>query len=97
MHLTINKSERVEETATACDSYEWHEVVYTESGDYTYTTTTEQGCERVEVLHLTILPDAMTESEELALCPSELPYEWSAASVKAAAARIAIKNFLNIG
>jgi hypothetical protein len=27
-------------------------------------------------LHLTILPDATTESETLALCPSELPYEW---------------------
>ncbi len=76
LHLTINKSEYVEETVTACDSYEWNGVVYTESGDYTYTTTTDQGCERVEVLHLTILPEATTESEELALCPSELPYEW---------------------
>ena len=76
LHLTINKSEYVEESVTACDSYDWNGVVYTESGDYTYNTTTEQGCERVEVLHLTILPDATTESEELALCPSELPYEW---------------------
>ena len=76
LHLTINKSEYVEESVTACDSYDWNGVVYTESGDYTYNTTTEQGCERVEVLHLTVLPDATTESEELALCPSELPYEW---------------------
>ena len=76
LHLTINKSEYVEEAVTACDSYEWHGMTYTISGDYTYTTTTDHGCERVEVLHLTILPDATTESEELALCPSELPYEW---------------------
>ncbi len=76
LHLTINKSEYVEESVTACDSYEWNGMTYTISGDYTYNTTTDQGCERVEVLHLTILPDAMTESEELALCPSELPYEW---------------------
>ena len=76
LHLTINKSEYVEESVTACDSYDWNGVVYTESGDYTYNTTTDQGCERVEVLHLTVLPDAKTESEELALCPSELPYEW---------------------
>ena len=76
LHLTINKSEYVEESVTTCDSYEWHGMTYTISGDYTYTTTTDQGCERVEVLHLTILPDATTESEELALCPSELPYEW---------------------
>ncbi len=76
LHLTINKSEYVEESVTACDSYEWHGITYTISGDYTYTTTTDQGCERVEVLHLIILPEATTESEELALCPSELPYEW---------------------
>ena len=81
LHLTINKSEYVEETATACDSYEWNGVVYTESGDYTYNTTTVDGCERVEVLHLTILPEAVTESEELALCPSELPYEWYGQSI----------------
>jgi hypothetical protein len=76
LHLTINKSEHVEFTETACDGYVWNGVTYTESGDYTCTTTTEQGCERVEVLHLTILPDATAESETLALCPSELPYEW---------------------
>ena len=76
LHLTINKSERVEETVTSCDSYEWNGLVYTESGDYEFYTTTDQGCERIEVLHLTILPDATTESETLALCPSELPYDW---------------------
>ena len=54
---------------------------YTESGDYTYTTTTAAGCERIEVLHLTVLPEAVTESEELALCPSELPYEWYGQSI----------------
>ena len=76
LHLTINQSEHVEFSMTACDAYEWHGMTYTISGDYTYTTTTDHGCERVEVLHLTILPDATTESEELALCLSELPYEW---------------------
>ena len=78
LHLTINKSEHIEETVTACDEYYWDHngETYYESGDYEYYTTTEQGCERVEVLHLTILPVATTESEEIALCPSELPYEW---------------------
>ena len=81
LYLTINKSEHIEETVTACDSYEWNGLVYTESGDYTYTTTTDQGCERIEVLHLTILPEATTESETLALCPSELPYDWYGQSI----------------
>ena len=78
LHLTINHSERKEYNETACDKFYWDHngETYYESGDYEFYTTTDQGCERVEVLHLTILPEATTESEELALCSSELPYEW---------------------
>ena len=76
LHLTIDNTQYAEESVVACDSYTWNGETYTESGDYTYITTTDQGCERVEVLHLIILPEATTEREELALCPSELPYEW---------------------
>jgi hypothetical protein len=93
LHLTINKSERVETTMTACDSYEWNGVVYTESGEYTYNTTTSQGCERVEVLHLTILPDAITESEELVLCPSDLPYEWYGQSLTTTGSYVATEQY----
>lgn len=76
LHLIINNTQYAEESVVACDSYTWNGETYTASGDYTYNTTTDQGCERIEVLHLTILPVATTESEEIALCPSELPYEW---------------------
>ena len=76
LHLTIHHSVHLEETVEVCDSYEWHGLTYSVSGEYTYTTTTENGCDYVETLHLIILPDATTESEKLALCPSELPYEW---------------------
>ena len=81
LHLTINKSEHEEYTEVACDEYVWNGMTYTESGKYTYNTTTAAGCERVEVLHLTILPEATIESETLALCPSELPYEWYGQSI----------------
>ncbi len=54
----------------------YHTQQFTENLQAETRTITEQGCERVEVLHLTILPDATAESETLALCPSELPYEW---------------------
>ena len=81
LHLTINHTETTDLYETACETYEWHGETYTESGDYTFNTTTDQGCERVEVLHLTILPEATTESEEIALCPSELPYEWYGQSI----------------
>ena len=74
--MTVNPTKYTEETITACDSYVWNDETYTASGEYTYTTTAANGCERVEVLHLTILPEATTESEELVLCPSELPYDW---------------------
>ena len=76
LHLTINQTQYAEKSVTACDSYEWNGEIYTESGDYVYTTTAANGCDRVEVLHLTILPEAIAETEILALCPSELPYEW---------------------
>ena len=96
LHLTINKSEHIEFTETACDSYEWNGVVYTESGEYTYTTTTDQGCERVEVLHLIILPEAITDSEELALCPSELPYEWYGQSITKAGTYSATEQYVGM-
>ena len=76
LHLTINKTQYAEETVTACDSYTWNGETYTESGEYVYTTTAANGCDSIVTLHLTILPDATTEAETLALCPSELPYEW---------------------
>ena len=69
LHLTIYKSEYVETSITACDSYEWHGETYTESGDYTYTTTTENGCERVEILHLMITPsDSGSDNEIVITC-----------------------------
>ena len=74
--LTINRSVTSEETYVSCDSYTWNGETYTESGDYVYTTVAANGCDSIVTLHLTILPDATTESETLALCPSELPYEW---------------------
>ena len=41
-------------TVSACNSYTWHETTYTESGDYTYTYTDDNGDPQSDVLHLTI-------------------------------------------
>ena len=76
LHLTINATKYTEETVVACDSYTWNGETYTESGEYVYTTTAANSCDSIVTLHLIILPEATTESEELALCPSELPYDW---------------------
>ena len=93
LHLTINKSEREEYTAVSCDEYVWNGKTYTESGEYTYTTIVANGCDRIEVLHLTILPDAVTEYENLALCPSELPYDWYGQSLAEAGTYIATEQY----
>ena len=74
--LTINNTVYTEEHITACDSYTWNGQTYATTGAYTYTTNAVNGCDSIVTLYLTILPDATTESEKLALCPSELPYEW---------------------
>ena len=67
-----NGSTTEEEYITACDSYEWHGETYTESGDYTYTTITENGCEHVEILHLTIYKSEYVETS-ITACDS---YDW---------------------
>ena len=43
-----------EETATGYGVYVWNGNVYTESGDYTFETVTEHGCDSTVTLHLTI-------------------------------------------
>lgn len=56
LHLTVNKSVIVEYSATACDNYFWdsNSVGYSESGDYTAMFQAVNGCDSIEVLHLTI-------------------------------------------
>lgn len=51
--------DEVEETITACgDEYVWHEMVFTESGDYTIQTDSA-----IVVLHLTLIqPEYVTDS-----------------------------------
>jgi hypothetical protein len=72
LHLSFSDREYQEYYETACDQYEWHGEVYTESGDYTFNTISSSGCERTEVLHLTIF---YSEHEEynITACDS---YEW---------------------
>ncbi|MBR4229853.1 MAG: InlB B-repeat-containing protein [Bacteroidales bacterium] len=57
LHLTINTNPEVEETAEACDSYEWtvsgQTFTYTASGDYVETITVGD-CTGTATLHLTI-------------------------------------------
>jgi hypothetical protein len=62
LNLTINAATSSDEYQTACSSYTWDltGVTYTESGDYDYVTTNENGCTHTITLHLTISNGAIT-------------------------------------
>ena len=57
MHLEIGEMFELEESATGCESYEWHGTVYSESGDYEYLSENPSGCDSLFTLHLTIAPN----------------------------------------
>ena len=46
-----------EVTVAYGETYEWHGVVYAESGSYTITLQDENGCDYRATLHLTVLPN----------------------------------------
>ena len=48
-------------TVAACDSYTWNGKTYTQSGEYTYTTTAANGCDSIVTLHLTINKSELEE------------------------------------
>lgn len=56
INLTINHATTGDTTATACASFTWHGITYTETPetDPTFTTTNVNGCDSVVTLHLTI-------------------------------------------
>ena len=78
LRLTVNHSTAGEEVQTICygETYKWHGTVYDATGDYTYTLTNSVGCDSVATLHLTVMPKMITDNQNLAVCPSELPYTW---------------------
>ncbi len=67
LNLTINKNNGVETTVNnGCDSYTWTDgdgQTYTVSGDYSFSFTDANGCVGDSVLHLTINPSYVTNSE----------------------------------
>ena len=59
-------------TETACDTYTWNGIKYTLSGDYEQTFVTEQGCDSIVTLFLTINKSYETGFGEQA----ETSYTW---------------------
>ena len=55
LNLTINNSSPSSDDVTACNSFDWNGVTYTESGTYTFTTTNAVGCDSTANLNLSII------------------------------------------
>lgn len=69
MNVTIKNSTAETVTVAVCDSYTWADgdgETYTESGNYTWTTTNEAGCDSVVTLALTVNTNAGVELTETA-------------------------------
>lgn len=63
-------------TEAVCESLTWHGHTFTHSIDTTWAVSgaSSQGCDSVFELHLTVYPANETTINEIAVCPSELPY-----------------------
>jgi gliding motility-associated-like protein len=73
LHLTIYHDTATAFTISACESYSWAGVTYTESGTYNHSFTTTHGCDSVVTLHLTVNHPVPT-SESQTVCDS---YVWN--------------------
>ena len=54
LNLTVNRSTHNVTTQTACESYTWNGMTFTESCDTVYRYENAQGCASVDTLHLTV-------------------------------------------
>ena len=86
LHLTINNSEvGTTEYVTIChgETYTWNGNTYDTSDTYTITLTNQQDCDSTATLVLTILPAAVTATENITIGSDQLPYLWRGQSLNA--------------
>lgn len=77
IYYVVNRNHTETLDVTACDSYTWTDgtgLTYTESGVYTYETTTVDGCDSTVTLNLTINQNS---SETLAAVEACDSYDWT--------------------
>jgi len=76
--VVVNEATFGTDVVTACDSYTWIDgITYTEStNEPIFVLENANGCDSIVTLNLTILHSAAT-TEEISICPSELPYEYN--------------------
>ena len=65
------------------ETYTWNGQTYSASGTYNITLQNTNGCDSVVTLQLTVLPEAVTETETVTIESNELPYIWRGQSYNA--------------
>ena len=73
LNLIINISSSSYTEVSACENYEWNGELYTESGNYTYSSTNSFGCDSTATLNLTINTISSSTTNIIA-CDS---YDWN--------------------
>ena len=58
------------------ETYTWNNQIYSASGTYNITLQNTNGCDSVVTLQLTVLPEAVTETETVTIESNGLPYTW---------------------
>jgi hypothetical protein len=75
LYYVVNENRTNTVNVTACDSYTWEAngQTYTESGVYTFQTTTAAGCDSTVILNLTINTNSSDTLDAVVACDN---YEW---------------------
>ena len=80
VHIEVGYPETKYYTRIECNEFWWHGTCYTESGEHTWKTENEYGCEVTESLDLTILKPVVGPVVEKTIC-SNSDYTWNGQQV----------------
>jgi sugar lactone lactonase YvrE len=61
VNIDVRQKSLNETDIIVCDEYTWNGITYTQSGTYTNTLTNTEGCDSLDILHLTINQSSVTQ------------------------------------
>ncbi|MBR5983336.1 MAG: T9SS type A sorting domain-containing protein [Bacteroidales bacterium] len=78
INITVNEASYGTDVQSACNSYTWIDgnTYFESTNEPTFTLINANGCDSIVTLNLTILHSEST-TDEISICPSELPYEYN--------------------
>lgn len=78
LNLTVLPTYNDTISQSVCQSalpFVWNTISYTQSGLYTDTLQTLNGCDSIVTLNLTVI-NTLTSTENISVCEANLPYAW---------------------